>query len=981
MKKIFGAILVTLFPLIALANDGSMSFTPPPSDYSVVFLANIFGVVDGVLHGSGSQIMGAIFTVFNSAVLALGGIIIMYTLMVSTMNTAHEGQMLGQKWSSIWIPIRSTVGLSLLIPKASGYCLMQVFVMWIVVQGVGAADKVWDAALNYLNRGGVVVQPQLNPSDALIAAQSMANSGDQKGGFITGAQTILAGQVCMLGLQKQLESQYQSYMTQKQSNSGPCSGQPSSEMAPFCNNMVPDFINSVSTVGAQQANLAAWRLSVTMPNFSSDSVYAGLNGICGTITWFPLSGGSLYSVNSSGVVESKVSSSMPTITQADLQTASMSRSIALQQMYADLANVAQMMVSNSPGFGPKTNDTENEFSTVAEQQFGVPMTALGQVCSSSTTANCISWGPSSVSSNSTTLFNGTEFQGALADYNGIMLPTLTLIQQARNSSVAKQAREFITNASTQGWLMAGSYFFYVVNLNQQAMANGAAVVSGGGPNQSGTQYLDVGVGLEESKFNTAVLQNAFGDNGTCKGTYSQLCTWLNGDSTRVAPIISLINGQGVGGSSAQNEPKLNGSLSVVNGLLSSTVYGYTTNATILSLPGQPGQKPMQFSTYFNLDIDTSPYQMQSVDFHCQGFMCLSSALANIFYNDVFLKIYNFLLGLISGVINGVLITFLSVPLDGMAAIFQQGLSTIDQPGVNPIVALANMGTYYINFAANLWIMLIELSIATVLIPVFGIFIFALISLVMPLLLAWVGVMVSIGFVTAYYVPMLPYMIFTFGSIAWFMAVIEAMVAAPIVALGVTHPEGHDAFGKGEQAIMILMNVFLRPSMMIIGYIAGISLSYVGVWLINAGFDNAIGFIQGSSTFNTQGAWTAQPVSTAAGSISGGYTGWAGTYAYFFSILIYTSLYLTVVQKSFTLIVALPDKVLRWIGGQPESIGQEAAQWTEDTKKQVGDAGDKTSAAQAAMDKQLTGYAQQGISSIKKSASQSGGGNVSASGGE
>ncbi len=50
--------------------------------------------------------------------------------------------------------IRSTLGLALLIPKASGYCLMQIFVMWVVVQGVGAADKIWEAALGYLNRGG-----------------------------------------------------------------------------------------------------------------------------------------------------------------------------------------------------------------------------------------------------------------------------------------------------------------------------------------------------------------------------------------------------------------------------------------------------------------------------------------------------------------------------------------------------------------------------------------------------------------------------------------------------------------------------------------------------------------------------------------------------------------------------------------------------------------------------------------------------------
>ncbi len=77
-----------------------------------------------------------------------------------------------------------------------------------------------------------------------------------------------------------------------------------------------------------------------------------------------------------------------------------------------------------------------------------------------------------------------------------------------------------------------------------------------------------------------------------------------------------------------------------------------------------------------------------------------------------------------------------------------------------------------------------------------------------------------------------------------------MVAEPVVALGDNHPEGHDAFGKGEQAILILMNVFLRPAMMIIGYIIAIALCYVSVWIINAGFDTAIGYIQGSSTFNT-----------------------------------------------------------------------------------------------------------------------------------
>ena len=202
MKRLTVLILFSLFPALVLADSSSLSFAPPASDYSVVFLGNLFGVVDGVLHGTGSQIMGAMFGVFNSAVLALGGIIIMYTLMVSTMNTAHEGQMLGQKWSSIWIPVRSTLGLALLIPKASGYCLMQIFVMWIVIQGVGAADKIWEAALSYLNRGGVIIQAQTSQDPTKDVMDNLKEPE-----VLVGARSILVGQVCMLGLQKQLEAQ------------------------------------------------------------------------------------------------------------------------------------------------------------------------------------------------------------------------------------------------------------------------------------------------------------------------------------------------------------------------------------------------------------------------------------------------------------------------------------------------------------------------------------------------------------------------------------------------------------------------------------------------------------------------------------------------------------------------------------------------------------------------------------------------------
>ena len=63
MKKLLATLFFSLFPALVMA-DGALSFAPPPGDYSVIFLGNLFGIVDGVLSGTGSQIMGSMFAVF-----------------------------------------------------------------------------------------------------------------------------------------------------------------------------------------------------------------------------------------------------------------------------------------------------------------------------------------------------------------------------------------------------------------------------------------------------------------------------------------------------------------------------------------------------------------------------------------------------------------------------------------------------------------------------------------------------------------------------------------------------------------------------------------------------------------------------------------------------------------------------------------------------------------------------------------------------
>ncbi len=91
------------------------------------------------------------------------------------LNTANEGEFLGKKWSSIWIPVRSSIGIFLLLPRASGYSTIQVLMMWIIIQGVGLADSVWNSALDYLANGGVVIVQQGLALDTGNVIPSIAN--------------------------------------------------------------------------------------------------------------------------------------------------------------------------------------------------------------------------------------------------------------------------------------------------------------------------------------------------------------------------------------------------------------------------------------------------------------------------------------------------------------------------------------------------------------------------------------------------------------------------------------------------------------------------------------------------------------------------------------------------------------------------------------------------------------------------------------
>ncbi|WP_218814430.1 type IVB secretion system protein DotA [Rickettsiella endosymbiont of Dermanyssus gallinae] len=732
MKKILISLFFSLFPSLLLAD----SLAPPASDLSVSYLATIFGVVDGVLHGTGSQILGTMLGSFNAAILVMASVLLTYALFISILNTAHQGEFLGQKWSSIWVPLRMVSGVGLLLPKATGYSFIQILVMWVVVQGVGAADQVWNVALDYMNRNGTVVEPSqgLGPNKGTGAADNtflVAKSGD-----------ILKSEVCMYTLYNGLVRQYKGKGV-----------------------AVPDFASSLSVTGKGPNGSNTGKLIdytkdkggfISFPG-KMDGTFSKYEGACGSVSW------DFIGKADKGQVANP----------ANL-TANDSASIGVRQMTLDVNSMAKSIADK---LAP---EDDNQVSKVSLKK-GDPLFASNSLVYTST------------------------------DYFAIVKPALRTLKGDADAKL----KDFIKDAKDTGWILAGSYYYQMAKLNE---------------NLRKINDLSVIKDQISPNFKPDYDSSAFQD--------------INN------PII-LDN--------------LKNNVPNSGGAIDDYIQSETTNAG------------------------------DATGNHNQLFPSTGGGDASAGGGGLFAKM--------------------------MGSIFQsaQGFQKKLQDGLNsgsdPILTLSGIGDDLVHTVESVWVgffaimtyLVVAGGVAGAAVsffapagPIIGVLggLFGFIGFFMPVFTFWLMINLSLGATLAYYVPLIPFILFTFGAITWFAIVLESVMAAPLVALGITHPEGHDFLGKAEQAVMLLASVFLRPMLMVFGFIFGIILSYISVSLLNQGFSIALRFM---------------------GDLSGDFLALVSQTTL---MIIYTGIVLAVVNRSFSMIYEVPNKVMRWIGAQAENTPEE-----------------------------------------------------------
>lgn len=117
--------------------------------YSSVILHEIFGpLFPSAAGGSGPTVFSTIIGYLNFTCVAVGGLLFFYNVTVGVLQSAHEGKILGERWSSLWAPLRIVFGVGLLIPLPGlgGYNLGQAGIAYIVRGATSTASLVWTAA-------------------------------------------------------------------------------------------------------------------------------------------------------------------------------------------------------------------------------------------------------------------------------------------------------------------------------------------------------------------------------------------------------------------------------------------------------------------------------------------------------------------------------------------------------------------------------------------------------------------------------------------------------------------------------------------------------------------------------------------------------------------------------------------------------------------------------------------------------------------
>lgn len=162
-------IVVSLLILLILAGQASaneemssiLDVSGQEGTQALGWLQALFGGWVGTWNGE-ANIVSVVGGLFNVLALTFAMIASIYVLIAGAVRTAHEGEVMGKSWSTVWLPVRSAIGLGLLMPTAIGggtISVVQALIMYCALVGSNAADLAWSRAVEFISTGTPIHAP------------------------------------------------------------------------------------------------------------------------------------------------------------------------------------------------------------------------------------------------------------------------------------------------------------------------------------------------------------------------------------------------------------------------------------------------------------------------------------------------------------------------------------------------------------------------------------------------------------------------------------------------------------------------------------------------------------------------------------------------------------------------------------------------------------------------------------------------------
>ncbi|WP_137921281.1 DotA/TraY family protein [Hydrogenophaga sp. 2FB] len=125
-------------------NPSLGDFMPKEGDMSLWVLKAIFGDWNADTQ---VPMLGAAMQQLNIFALAFGTLMFTWVSIIGTLNSAQDGEVLGRKWSSTWVPLRFIMGTGMMVPLSTGYSTAQHLILWLAMAGSGGGSAVWGHAM------------------------------------------------------------------------------------------------------------------------------------------------------------------------------------------------------------------------------------------------------------------------------------------------------------------------------------------------------------------------------------------------------------------------------------------------------------------------------------------------------------------------------------------------------------------------------------------------------------------------------------------------------------------------------------------------------------------------------------------------------------------------------------------------------------------------------------------------------------------